>query len=118
VIGRNLFVISKALFAALLVLALITLFINLPWFDEPLHPELVALTEFEPVSMDENAYAWALGFLATQDKSPLRAGEEIVEALREKYEEGQRIALEPQQMDRRWDQSGANLARGFPESEL
>jgi hypothetical protein len=99
-IGHSLFVISKALFAALLVLALITLFINLSWFDEPLHPELVALTEFEPVSMDDNAYAWALGFLATQDKSPLRAGQQIVEALRERYEEGQRIALEPQQMER------------------
>jgi hypothetical protein len=94
---RNLHIVCKALIAGLVLLTAVALFINLSWFDEPLHPELVSIKKLQSVSMEGNAYVSALGFLAAQGKSPELAGREILEILREEYERGQRITLSAQQ---------------------
>lgn len=83
----------KVLISGLVLLTALTLFINLSWFDEPLHPDLVSMRKLHSVAMEGNAYVLALGFIAAQEKSPQLAGREILEALREKYERGQRIEL-------------------------
>lgn len=95
---QSLFTALKTLIAGLGLLALLALIINLSWFDEPLHPELVSVAKLRSVSMDGNGYVMALGFLAGR-KSPLLAGREIVEALRERHARGQRITLTGQELE-------------------
>lgn len=81
------------------LLAAVTLFINLPWFDEPLRPELVSLTEPQPVSMGDNSYPLIYGFSAADDRDSLAAGQAIVGKLRERYQRGEKITLSAAEMD-------------------
>ena len=81
------------------VLAVVTIFINLSWFDEPLHPDLVALSTPQPVSMQDNSYPLIHGLPAADDKDPRAVGEAIVGELRERYRRGERITLTPEEMD-------------------
>ncbi|HLF13239.1 MAG TPA: hypothetical protein VJA26_18725 [Gammaproteobacteria bacterium] len=83
----------------LAVLAGLTILINLSWFDEPLHPDLLALSTPRPVSMDDNAYPLIYGLPAAEDKDPIAAGRTIVQELRERYQQGRRIALSVEEMD-------------------
>lgn len=108
---RNLWIVCKTLIAGLVLLAFFALFINLSWFDESLHPELVLMRELQPVSIEGNAYVLALGFLAAEDKSPQLAGREILEALRKRYERGQRITLSAQELETIL--GGSNLDEGW-----
>ena len=55
------------------ILAVVLL--NLSWFDEPLLPELEALRKPQPVTLDGNAFAFALGFLAAEGRDPRAAGD-------------------------------------------
>jgi len=80
------------------VLVAFTLFINLSWFDEPLHPELVALRTPQPVSMEDNSYPLVYGFAAASDRDPLVAGLAIVRKLRERYENGERMTLSDEEL--------------------
>jgi hypothetical protein len=48
--------------------------------------------------MEDNSYTLLFGFLANDERDPRIAGEEIVEALRERFEEGKKIALSPEEM--------------------
>jgi len=95
---RNLLNASLMLVTALALLPLLVLIVNLSWFDEPLLPELASLRTPQLVSMDDNAYVFAFGFLAADERAPRVAGQEIVQALRERYERGQRIALGPEEV--------------------
>ena len=83
----------------LAVLAVLTVFINLSWFDEPLHPDLAALSTPQPVSMEGNAYTLIHGLPAADDRDPRAAGEAIVRALRERYRQGERIALSTDELN-------------------
>lgn len=96
---RTAFIFARTLISGSVLLALFALFVNLAWFDEPLHPDLSALSEPQTVSMQDNAYALALGFLAGKENSPDTAGRQIVEALRTKYEQGERIALDARETE-------------------
>lgn len=78
------------------VLIALTLFINLSWFDEPLHPDLAAIEPARPVAMDDDSYPSVYGFLS---EDPRAAGLAIVEKLRERYRSGETIALAPEEMD-------------------
>ena len=92
--------------AAVLVVALI----NRPWFDEPLLPELEALRKPQPANLDGNAFAYALGFLAAEDRDTRAAGVEIIRVLQARrdrgepatisQEEKQAILGEPLKIDR------------------
>jgi len=74
-------------------LAVVTILINLHWFDEPLHPDLVAIGTPHPVSMDSNAYPLLMGFAAASDTDPVAAGRAIVAELRERYGRGERMEI-------------------------
>lgn len=73
-------------FIAILVAApatcvLAVLLINLRWFDEPLLPELEALLKPQPRTPEGNAFPYALGFLAAEDREPRAAGMQIIAVL-------------------------------------
>lgn len=93
---RGLLVRGLLLVAAL---AALTILVNLSWFDEPLHPDLLALRAPLPVSMQDNAYPLIFGLPAADDRDPLAAGRTIVRELRERYQQGQRITLSAEEMD-------------------
>lgn len=95
---RGLVSVAAVLIAALALLSLSVLIVNLSWFDEPLVPELAALQKPQPVSLEGNSYASAFGFLAADGRDPHAAGQAIVGALRERHEQGRRIALSPEEM--------------------
>ncbi|MDQ2640375.1 MAG: hypothetical protein M3Y79_07335 [Pseudomonadota bacterium] len=67
------------------ILIAVTLFINLPWFDEELHEDLVPLTSPRDVPLEGNAYPLVVGFLAAADQDPREAGLRIIEAQREHF---------------------------------
>ena len=75
--------------AAPAVLVLVVLLINLRGFDEPLLPELEALRTPRPLMLDGNAFPYALGFLAAEDRDPREAGVEIIEVLQARRERGE-----------------------------
>ena len=79
-------------------LVAVTLFINLSWFDEPLHPDLVSLSSPRPVSMDDNSFPLLHGFSASADKNSLDVGLAIVRNLRERYQQGRKITLSDEEM--------------------
>lgn len=89
----------KILISGAVLLAAAVLSINLSWFDEPLHPELVSLQQLQPVSTEGNAYILALGFSSSEEKGPQRAGREILTALRKKHERRQRMALSTEEFE-------------------
>jgi len=69
------------------ILAVVLL--NLSWFDEPLLPELEALRKPQPVTLDGNAFAFALGFLAAEGRDPGAAGVEIIGVLQARRDRGE-----------------------------
>lgn len=79
-------------------LVTLTIFINLSWFDETLHPDLARLTPPQPVSMEANAYPLIYGFPAAGDRDPREAGLSIIETLRERFERGEEITLSAQEI--------------------
>jgi hypothetical protein len=81
------------------ILIVFTIVINLSWFDEDLHPDLARLVEAEPVSMQDNAYPAVYGFKAGNDRDARAAGLAIVERLRERYRNGERITLTDSEID-------------------
>lgn len=81
------------------ILIAFTIFINLSWFDEDLHPDLARIVEARPVSMQDNAYPAVYGFNAANDHDPRAAGLAIIEHLRERYRAGERIALTAGELD-------------------
>ncbi len=68
---------------------LVTLLINLSWFDEPLLPEIEALRKPRPITLDGNGFALALGFLAAEDRDPGAAGARIISALGDRRDAGE-----------------------------
>lgn len=93
---RGLLVRGAALIA---LLAAVTVFVNLSWFDETLHPDLARLIEPAPVSMDGNAYPLIYGLGAADDTDPLASGREILQRLRERYREGERVTVGADEME-------------------
>ncbi len=84
----------------LLVFVLVfTLFINLSWFDESLHPDLVAVGTPRSVSMENNAYPLIHGFTAAYGKDPLDVGNAIIQELRDRFERGERVTVSDEEMD-------------------
>jgi hypothetical protein len=69
--------------------ALVVFLINLRWFDEPLLPELEALRKPRPVTLEGNAYPFALGFLAEEGRDPRAAGLEIIGVLQARRDQGE-----------------------------
>ena len=63
--------------------------LNLSWFDEPLLPELEALRKPQPVTLDGNAFPFALGFLAAEGRDPRAAGVEIIGILQARRDRGE-----------------------------
>ena len=63
--------------------------INLSRFDEPLLPELEALRKSKPAPLDDNAYPFALGFLAAERRDPRAAGVEIIGILQARRDRGE-----------------------------
>ena len=78
---------------------LLTLFINLSWFDEELHPELARLMPPQPVSMEDNAYPLVYGLLAADDRDSRAAGLEIIDTLRSRFAAGGRATLSAEEID-------------------
>jgi len=89
--GTRSLLIRGALIVAVLVA--VTLFINLPWFDEPLHPELEAIRTPQPVSMEGNAYPLLYGFTADDGTDPRAAGLAVIRTLGDKFGRGESVTL-------------------------
>lgn len=81
-------------------LIVIALFINLPWFDEPLHPDLITLGTPRSVSMEDNSFPLIHGLAAASNKHPLAVGNAIIQALRDRYQIGERVTLSHEEMDK------------------
>jgi hypothetical protein len=73
----------------LAILALPVVVINRPWFDESLTPELAALRESKAAPLEDNAYPFALGFLAAEGRDPRAAGVEIIGILQARRDRGE-----------------------------
>jgi hypothetical protein len=67
-----------ALLLVVAVAGLLVVLTNLSRFDEPLLPELEALRTSKPAPLEDNAYPFALGFLAAERRDPRAAGVEII----------------------------------------
>ena len=80
-------VLKLLLTAVAAILAVVLL--NLSWFDEPLLPELEALRKPQPVTLDGNAFPFALGFLAAEGRDPRAAGVEIIGILQARRDRGE-----------------------------
>ncbi len=98
----------SVVWASLLVAALlaVTLFINLSWFDETLHPDLASPDSPHPVSMNDNAFPLLHGFTAAADKDQLVVGQAIVQTMRERYRRGEKATLTEEEMDDLLGRSG------------
>ncbi|HEY6123663.1 MAG TPA: hypothetical protein VIV63_03360, partial [Steroidobacteraceae bacterium] len=55
------------------IAGLLVVLANLSRFDEPLLPELEALRTSKSAPLDDNAYPFALGFLAAERRDPRAA---------------------------------------------
>jgi hypothetical protein len=80
------------------VLVALTILINLSWFDERLHPDLVRLASPQPVSMEGNVYPLIYGFPAASDRDPRQAGLAIIETLRARFASGDGATLSEQEI--------------------
>ena len=80
------------------ILVVLTLAINVSWFDEALHPDLVRLMPAQPVSMDGNAYPLIYGLLAADYQDPRAAGLAVIQMLRDKFEAGERTSISSEEM--------------------
>ena len=83
----------------LIVLALLIVGINHPWFDEALAPELVALRDSKPAPLEDNAFPFALGFMAPADHDPRAAGIEIVRVLQARRDRGEPATISKEEKD-------------------
>ncbi len=77
------------LLITLVAALLAVLLMNLSRFDEPLLPELEALRKSKPAPLDDNAYPFALGFLAAEGRDPRAAGVEIIGILQARRDRGE-----------------------------
>ncbi len=77
---------------------LVTLLMNLSWFDEPLLPQIEALRKPRPVMLEGNGFAMALGFLAGEDRDPGAAGARIISALSDRRDRGEPRTLGKEEM--------------------
>jgi len=94
----------------LVISALLVVAINRPWFDEALAPELIELRDSKSALLEDNAYPFALGFLAAEARDPRAAGVEIFRILQARRdreepatiskEEKRAILGEPLQIER------------------
>ncbi|HUQ11494.1 MAG TPA: hypothetical protein VM146_14365 [Steroidobacteraceae bacterium] len=84
---------------ALLALALLVVLINRPWFDESLDPELAALRESSDAPLEDNAFVFALGFLAEEGRDPRAAGIEIVRVLQARRDRGEPATISNEEKD-------------------
>ena len=82
------------------ILVVVTLVINLSWFDEELHPDLQRLVPPRNVSMDGNAYPWIYGFPSADDRDFRQSGLDIVAALRQRFAAGEQVTLTAEETDR------------------
>jgi hypothetical protein len=80
---------AAGLLLGLATLALLVVAVNRPWFDESLAPELAALRESEAAPLEDNAYPFALGFLAAEGRDPRAAGVEIIRILQGRRDRGE-----------------------------
>ncbi|HMB72954.1 MAG TPA: hypothetical protein VKQ06_05240 [Gammaproteobacteria bacterium] len=95
-------IIRKLLLRASLLLGFLvalTLFINLSWFDEALHPDLERLVTPQDVSMADNVYPLIYGFSAAEDRDFRQAGMDIIARLRERFERGERATLTGEEIE-------------------
>jgi hypothetical protein len=81
------------------ILIALTLFINLPWFDEELHEDLVQLTPRQDVPLEGNAYPLVLGFQAANDQDPREAGLRIIQAQREHFKAKGHTTMPPDEAE-------------------
>ena len=77
----------------LVLLGAFTTLINRSWFDEKFHPDLIALSSLDFVSLEDNAFPMLHGFAASSDKDFVAAGRAIIGALRKHHEQGDMIVL-------------------------
>jgi hypothetical protein len=70
------------------IAGLLVVLTNLSRFDEPLLPELEALRDSKPAPFEDNAYPFALGFLAAERRDPRAAGVEIIGILQARRDQG------------------------------
>jgi hypothetical protein len=73
--------------------------LNVSWFDEPLVPELEALRKPQPVTLEGNAFPYALGFLAAEGRDPRASGVEIVRILQARRERGEPATISKEEKD-------------------
>ena len=88
-IRRPLVRLAAWLLVTLVAALLVVLLLNLSRFDEPLLPELEALRKSKPAPLDDNAYPFALGFLAAERRDPRAAGVEIIGILQARRDRGE-----------------------------
>jgi hypothetical protein len=81
--------VAAGVLLALAAFVLLVVVINRSWFDESLDPGLVALRDAKPAPLEDNAYAFALGFLAAEDRDPRAAGVAIVRILQARRDRGE-----------------------------
>jgi hypothetical protein len=85
---RGLFSLAVLLMVAA-VSGLLVVLANLSRFDEPLLPELEALRKSKSAPLDDNAYPFAMGFLAAEPRDPRAAGVEIIGILQARRDRGE-----------------------------
>jgi hypothetical protein len=91
--------VATAVLLGLVALASLVVVLNRPWFDEALAPELVALRDSKPESLDDNAYPFALGFFAPEGRDPRAAGVEIVRILQARRDRGEPATISKEEKD-------------------
>jgi hypothetical protein len=112
--------IAAGLLLGLATLVLLVVVINRPWFDESLTPELAALRASKAAPLEDNAYPFALGFLAAEGRDPRAAGVEIIGILQSRRDRGEPATIgkeekrtilgEPLSLDALGAQSGPERA--------
>jgi len=91
--------IVAGLLLGLLGFALLVVVINRPWFDEALAPELVALRDSKPAPLEDNAFVFALGFMAPADRDPRAVGIEIIRVLQARRDRGEPATISKEEKD-------------------
>jgi hypothetical protein len=89
VIRRPLVRLAAWLLITLVAALLVVFLLNLSRFDEPLLPELEALRKSKSAPLDDNAYPYAMGFLAAEPRDPRAAGVEIIGILQARRDRGE-----------------------------
>jgi hypothetical protein len=89
--------IASGLLVGLVALALLVVLINRPWFDESLDPELAELRMSKDAPIEDNAFVFAMGFLAEEGRDPRAAGIDIVRVLQLRRDRGDPATLSEQE---------------------